>query len=370
MRGAGRFGITGRVGAVAAAGALLLVGVGVAPAWATTSTPGSQSFSTADVDPATGLTSWTVPDGVSSLTITATGGNGDSYADGRGAVLSAQAAVTPGTVLTIAVGTAGRLLMGGVPGGDAADFGGGGGWSGVRLPDGTPLVIAGAGGGDGASGAGGDADQAGTGPGAGGAGTQTAGGAAGGPGGQAGSQYQGGRARGGGGGGGGGGYFGGGGGGTGGGGGGSSFPAPGTPGVSYSIKPTGDAADGSIQITYQVTTATVTFDPQGGSPIPTATIPVGNTATIPGAPTRAGYRFDGWYTTPTDTTTTWNFTTPITNDLTLYAHWTPASAATPATPTTLAATGTTLPPTTGLLTALLAILLGLTLTTTRRRTNP
>ncbi|MEX1307210.1 MAG: InlB B-repeat-containing protein [Eubacteriales bacterium] len=71
---------------------------------------------------------------------------------------------------------------------------------------------------------------------------------------------------------------------------------------------------------------TVTFDENGGD---TAAVPnnkqtlVGGTVTAPStAPTRAGYTFSGWYTTSA-VATPWNFLTPVTSNMTLYAGWTP-----------------------------------------------
>ena len=70
---------------------------------------------------------------------------------------------------------------------------------------------------------------------------------------------------------------------------------------------------------------TVIFDQNGGE---TAAIPnnkqtlIGGTVTPPSiSPTRTGYVFSGWYTTP-DAVTLWNFSSPINSNMTLYAGWT------------------------------------------------
>ncbi|MDR1157701.1 MAG: InlB B-repeat-containing protein, partial [Oscillospiraceae bacterium] len=70
-------------------------------------------------------------------------------------------------------------------------------------------------------------------------------------------------------------------------------------------------------------TQTVSFDAQGGElqPAPQVFPPAGGSATEPTAPTRAYATFNGWYTAATSGTQ-WNFATPITSSLTLYAQWT------------------------------------------------
>jgi len=80
-----------------------------------------------------------------------------------------------------------------------------------------------------------------------------------------------------------------------------------------------------------VTSYTVTFDSQGGSSVPSQTIPANGLVIQPTDPTRAGYTFAGWYKEPA-CTTSWNFLTDtVTSTLTLYAGW-----AAPATYTVIA----------------------------------
>lgn len=62
---------------------------------------------------------------------------------------------------------------------------------------------------------------------------------------------------------------------------------------------------------------TVIFNTDGGSDVASQSIASGSRATKPDAPTKNGYEFLGWY----DGTTAFDFTTPITNDLTLTAKW-------------------------------------------------
>lgn len=263
--------------------------------------------------PSAGEYSFTVPPGVTSISVTAVGGAGGASCDaagGEGASVSGAFSVTPGEQLQIGVGGAGGTAtcgtQGGVGGlggggvggtGSVSDGGGGGGGatvvSGPSLSAGYPsvLVIAAGGGGAGGgltAGAGGDAGSPGNNGGgacgAGGAGTSSGGGAGGGTsGGCSGSDGTGGSlglgGSGGGtevggisglgGGGGGGGYYGGGGGASpipaAGGGGGSSFIAEGT------LVATPTSASAGVTLTYVAPTAdmsapSITFastQPQG-----------------------------------------------------------------------------------------------------------
>ena len=65
---------------------------------------------------------------------------------------------------------------------------------------------------------------------------------------------------------------------------------------------------------------TVTFDSQGGSAITPAIVANGAPLTKPAAPSWAGRGFAGWYT-DADCTQKYDFTKPVTGDLTLYARW-------------------------------------------------
>lgn len=66
---------------------------------------------------------------------------------------------------------------------------------------------------------------------------------------------------------------------------------------------------------------TVTFETNGGSAIEAQLVPEGTFATKPAtAPTKEGYLFEGWYTEQT-MTNLFDFYTPITKDITLYAKW-------------------------------------------------
>ncbi len=67
-------------------------------------------------------------------------------------------------------------------------------------------------------------------------------------------------------------------------------------------------------------TYTVTFNSNGGSTVPSQTVAAGGYASLPSEPTKSGYRFDGWYTSPSGSTQ-FSFG-PINSNKTAYAHWT------------------------------------------------
>lgn len=66
---------------------------------------------------------------------------------------------------------------------------------------------------------------------------------------------------------------------------------------------------------------TVSFEPGNGQPNWGDCIGAGLTVPKPADPTRDGYTFDGWYTTKSGGSK-YDFSTPVTADLNLYAHWT------------------------------------------------
>ena len=66
---------------------------------------------------------------------------------------------------------------------------------------------------------------------------------------------------------------------------------------------------------------TVTFNPQGGSPIPDSQqVDKGKVATEPTNPTKNGYTFKGWYTEK-ECKNKYNFSTAVEDNKTLYAGW-------------------------------------------------
>lgn len=72
---------------------------------------------------------------------------------------------------------------------------------------------------------------------------------------------------------------------------------------------------------------TLSFNTNGGSTAPAdQNLNDGTSATTPSDPTRTGYTFDGWFTAATDGDQ-WDFDTDVvTDDTTLYAHWTANTA--------------------------------------------
>ena len=65
---------------------------------------------------------------------------------------------------------------------------------------------------------------------------------------------------------------------------------------------------------------TVTFDSYGGNDISSQFIPEGRMAVTPENIFKGGYAFTGWYSDP-DLSIGYDFSTPVTNDVSLYAKW-------------------------------------------------
>jgi uncharacterized repeat protein (TIGR02543 family) len=77
-------------------------------------------------------------------------------------------------------------------------------------------------------------------------------------------------------------------------------------------------------------TFSVTFDSDGGTAVEPQTVPNGGKVTKPEGVVKEGHTLDGWVT---DTPEEWDFDTPVTGDITLYAKWTEAVADTAEKPT-------------------------------------
>jgi uncharacterized repeat protein (TIGR02543 family) len=69
------------------------------------------------------------------------------------------------------------------------------------------------------------------------------------------------------------------------------------------------------------TTNPVVFYPNGGSAVDSQTVAAGDTAAVPAEPTRSGYAFAGWFA-DAGGDEEWDFSLPIDEATTLYAHWT------------------------------------------------
>jgi uncharacterized repeat protein (TIGR02543 family) len=82
-----------------------------------------------------------------------------------------------------------------------------------------------------------------------------------------------------------------------------------------------------IKVNVEVPTTTITFDKNGGTteanPATKAVVPPATTVeTLPTAPTRTGYSFDGWNTAANGSGTAFTATTAVTESKTVYAQWT------------------------------------------------
>lgn len=66
---------------------------------------------------------------------------------------------------------------------------------------------------------------------------------------------------------------------------------------------------------------TVSFDTAGGSKVAAQTVPYGKRAVFPDIPTKEKCVFEMWRTKTADHYNEFDFSTPITEDLTLYALW-------------------------------------------------
>ena len=78
---------------------------------------------------------------------------------------------------------------------------------------------------------------------------------------------------------------------------------------------------------------TVTFNSNGGSTVASQTVKYNEMATKPNDPTRSGYTFNGWY--DKELKTAYDFSTPVTGNITLYAQWTRNYTPRPYTPPTV-----------------------------------
>ncbi|MBR2566026.1 MAG: S-layer homology domain-containing protein [Paenibacillus sp.] len=79
-------------------------------------------------------------------------------------------------------------------------------------------------------------------------------------------------------------------------------------------------ADVTLYAQWQNGNSDVTFITNGGTPILAQSVAHNLTATEPLPPSRDGYKFFGWYT-DIELTQAFDFQTPVTSNLTLYAKW-------------------------------------------------
>ena len=96
--------------------------------------------------------------------------------------------------------------------------------------------------------------------------------------------------------------------------------------VGYVAKSVKEAeADAGINHVNPGTACAVTFYSDGGSAVAAAHVESGSVVAKPADPTKSGYRFDGWYTDQA-LTHAYDFNTPVTASITLYAKWTKVSS--------------------------------------------
>lgn len=77
---------------------------------------------------------------------------------------------------------------------------------------------------------------------------------------------------------------------------------------------------------YAQWTTTVTYDSDGGLPatsFDSVLTPATTVASLPAAPSKAGYYISGWYTAVSGGGTVFNASTPVTGSITVYACWKP-----------------------------------------------
>ena len=79
-----------------------------------------------------------------------------------------------------------------------------------------------------------------------------------------------------------------------------------------------------VDVEVEVSIFSIEFESLGGDSVKKQEVEKDKTATEPTSPTKTGYTFDGWYTSSDEGTTLeteYDFTAPITSDITLYAKW-------------------------------------------------
>jgi len=92
-----------------------------------------------------------------------------------------------------------------------------------------------------------------------------------------------------------------------------------------SYTPTGDITLYAKWVIVPPDSFTVNFDSNGGSSVDMQIIISGNVADRPPNPAKTYYAFDNWYSNE-ELTSVYNFSTPVTGNITLYAKWLPNTA--------------------------------------------
>ena len=96
-------------------------------------------------------------------------------------------------------------------------------------------------------------------------------------------------------------------------------------GASSIVLKSGDDVSWVYEVPEAPVTHTVTFDAGEGSAVAAQKVEDGKAAAKPDDPTREGYTFAGWYS-DSERTQAYDFSTPVSGDVTLYAKWTKNAA--------------------------------------------
>ena len=96
-------------------------------------------------------------------------------------------------------------------------------------------------------------------------------------------------------------------------------------GASSIVLKSGDDVSWVYEVPEAPVTHTVTFDAGEGSAVAAQKVEDGKAAAKPDDPTREGYTFAGWYS-DSECTQAYDFSTPVSGDVTLYAKWTKNAA--------------------------------------------
>ncbi|RJE88885.1 hypothetical protein D3P07_13065 [Paenibacillus sp. 1011MAR3C5] len=81
-----------------------------------------------------------------------------------------------------------------------------------------------------------------------------------------------------------------------------------------------EARDHTLHAKWTINSLTVSYDSNGGSTVVSESVKYGDVAAVPDQPTKAGYTFAGWFTDK-ELTEGYDFSLPVTGDITLYAAW-------------------------------------------------
>lgn len=82
------------------------------------------------------------------------------------------------------------------------------------------------------------------------------------------------------------------------------------------------SSDVTLYAQWQPLSYVISYDSQGGSAVAGGSYATGSTVTLPPAPSRTGYTFTGWFTSPTGGTALGtSYAPPATGNITLYAQW-------------------------------------------------